>query len=91
MITLDDIEDMTCLTRAEIEAIAEHEHSDARCAALLGEYLRHLHHGPQRVQQMLCDDIRAAIRADDVAHAKDLFATLRRFMAEHPEAARGAT
>lgn len=90
MITLDDIEDMSSLTRAEIDAIAEHEHSSAYDAALLGEYLMQAHHGPQKIQAMICDDIRAALHADDVAHARDLFAVLRQFMTDHPEAARGA-
>ena len=88
MISLDDIEDMTCLTRDEIAAIAEHEHMPEMNASALGEYLMHLHKGPQRVQQMICEDIRGALHRDDVAHARELFATLRHFMAEHPEAAR---
>jgi len=50
----------------------------------------HLHRGPQRVQQMICEDIRDALRRDDVAHARELFATLRHYMAEHPEAARNS-
>lgn len=90
MITLDDIEDMTCLTRDEIDAIAEHEHSDDMKAALLGDYLMHLPRGPQAVQQMICEDIRAALHKDDLPHARALFATLRHFMADHPEAARGS-
>lgn len=88
MINLDDIEDMTCLSRAEIAAIAEHEHMPEGSAAMLGEYLMHIHKGPQRVQQMICEDIRDALHRDDVAHARDLFATLRHFIAEHPEAVR---
>ena len=90
MITLDDIEDMTCLTRAEIDALAEHDHVSTYDASIYGDYLMHIHHGPQKVQQMICEDIRTALHADDVAHAKVLFATLRGFMAEHPDAARGA-
>lgn len=88
MISLDDIEDMTCLTRDEIAAIAEHEHLPEVNASALGEYLMHLHKGPQRVQQMICEDVRDALHRDDVAHARELFATLRHFMAEHPDAAR---
>ena len=91
MITLDDIEDMTCLTRAEIEAIAEHEHTTEYSAALMGDYLMHLPKGPQAVQQMICEDIRAALHADDLAHARTLFATLRRFIEDHPEAVRGSS
>jgi ABC-type Zn2+ transport system substrate-binding protein/surface adhesin len=90
MITLDDIEDMTDLTRDEIAAVAEHEHMPEIAAALAGNYALHLHHGPQRVQKMICDDIRDALHRDDPEHARKLFATLRHFMAEHPEAARGA-
>lgn len=90
MISLDDIEDMSALTRAEIDAIAEHEHATVYDAALMGDYLMHVHHGPQKVHEMLCDDIRAALHADDVPHARELFAVLRGFLAEHPEAARGA-
>ena len=90
MISLDDIEDMTDLTRAEIAAIAEHEHLGDFDATLVGEYLMHIHHGPAQVQKMICEDIRAALHADDLGHARTLFATLRHFMADHPDAARGA-
>ncbi len=90
MISLDDIEDMSALTRAEIDAIAEHEHASVFDAALMGDYLMHVHHGPQKVHQMLCDDIRAALQADNLDHARNLFAVLRGFLADHPDAARGA-
>jgi len=90
MISLDDIEDMTDLTREEIAAIAEHEHLGDGNAALLGDYMMHIHHGTAQVQAMICDDIREALHRDDLPHARELFATLRRFMAEHPEAARGS-
>ncbi|MFC7703980.1 hypothetical protein ACFQXB_07220 [Plastorhodobacter daqingensis] len=90
MITLDDILDMTCLTRSEIAAIAEHDGLDGVHAAAYGDYLMHLHHGPQQVQRMICEDVRAALHAHDLAHARILFQTLRQFIADHPEAARGA-
>ena len=90
MINLDDIIDMCPLTRAEVEALAEHEHTDEVAAAALAEYLMHIHHGAQKVQAMICDDIRAALHRDDVEHAKKLFAALHHFMSTHPEAARGA-
>jgi len=89
MISIDDIEDMTCLTRDEISAIAVHEHIGEMDAALLGEYLMHVHHGAHRVNQMICDDIRAALHGDEVARARQLFAVLRAFIADHPEAIRG--
>jgi hypothetical protein len=91
MITLDDIEDITDLTRDEIEALAEHDHVGTMAAALLGDYLMHQHHGPARVQGMICDDIRAALHRGDLPHARALFDTLRHYMSEHPEAARGVS
>ncbi|MCC1481046.1 hypothetical protein [Roseibaca sp. Y0-43] len=90
MITLEDMEDMSALTRAEIDALAKHEHLAIGNATLLGEYLMQVHHGPQKVQEMICDDIREALHADDVPRAATLFAVLRGFLAEHPDAARGA-
>lgn len=90
MITLEDIEDMTCLSRAEIDAIAEHERMPEVNASALAEYLMHLHHGPQKVQQMICEDIRAALHADNVAQARELYAVLHGFLEQHPEAIRGS-
>lgn len=91
MITLDDVEDMCALTRAEIDALAEHEHTNEFDAAVMGDYLMHVHHGPQKVHQMICEDIRTALHKDDVPHARELFAVLRRFLSEYPEAARGVS
>lgn len=91
MISLEDILDMTCLGRDEIEAIAEHEHVAPVDAARQAEYLMHLSKGPQAVQRMICEDVRAALHAGDLEHARSLFVTLRRFMSDHPEAARGSS
>ncbi|RBI75681.1 hypothetical protein DQW77_04740 [Roseovarius sp. TE539] len=90
MITLDDIEDMTDLTRDEIAAIGAHEHLPEISAAVLGEYVMHLPKGPQTVQRMICEDIREALHADDVTGARKLYAVLHGFIQEHPDAARGA-
>ena len=90
MITLDDVEDMSALTRTEIDALAEHEHLNTFDATLLGHYLMHIHRGPQMVHEMICEDIRDALHQDDINHARELFAVLRRYLSEHPEAARGA-
>jgi len=89
MINENDILDMTCLTRSEIEAIAAHEHLSSVAAAEMGEYMMHMHHGPQRVQGMICEDIQAALRADDLDRARALYKTLKEFLAAHPEALRG--
>jgi hypothetical protein len=50
----------------------------------------HLPKGPQKVHQMICDDMRVAMHRDDLVHAKDLFRTLQHFMKVHPEAVRGS-
>lgn len=89
MITAQDVVDMTDLTQAEIDAIAEHEGLPAVNAACLAQYMLHRYKGPQQVQEMICDDIRAALHRDDVSHARTLFATLKAFMSSHPDAARG--
>lgn len=91
VITLEDILDMTCLTRAEIEAVAEHEHLCPLDAALLAEWETHQPKGWQHLQRMICEDIRATLHRGDLDHARALYAVLRHFIAEHPEAARGAS
>lgn len=90
MIALEDIIGMCGLSEAEVDAIAEHEHIPEVAAAALANYLMHRHHGAAHVQKMICEDIRNAIRCDDVAHASDLFMALRSFVAQHPEAVRGS-
>lgn len=89
MTTPDDIVAMTCLTRDEIAAIAEHEHLSLRAAALRGNYEMHLRDGAARVHQMIAEDIRAALHRGDLDHARALYGTLRHFLATHPQGARG--
>ena len=91
MTSLDDIEDMSALNRAEIDAFAEHEHLTEFDAATMGDYMMHVHHGPQKVHEMLCEDIRLALHDDNLPRARELFAVLQGFIAEHPDAARGAS
>ncbi len=88
MINENDILDMTCLTRAQIDAISEHEHIDMVAAAEMGEYLMHIHHGPQKVQQMICEDIAVALHADDLQAARGLYKALKSFLVDHPIALR---
>jgi hypothetical protein len=90
VINLNDIADMCTLTREEIAAIAEHEHVPEFDATMLAEYLMHLPKGPQTVNRMICDDARAALHAGDLTHARELFTVLQHFIADHPEAIRGA-
>lgn len=90
MISLEDLEDMCSLTRAEIAQVAAHEHVTTADAVAEIEQLMHQHGGPQKLNQILCEDIRAALHADDLPEARRLFALLRGFLTDHPEAVRGA-
>lgn len=56
-------------------------------AATLGAYLVHEAHGPEKIRDMMMDDIRAAVRRRDLDHARKLTGALRHFLAEHPDAA----
>jgi hypothetical protein len=89
MISPEEIVGMTDLTEDEVAAVAEHEHTTDVLAAGLVEYLMHRHGGPQAINRMICEDIRAALHADDLAHARQLYAVLKHFIATHPEAAQG--
>ncbi|NBN62975.1 hypothetical protein [Pannonibacter tanglangensis] len=83
MISLIDCIALSGLDEAEVRALAEHEHLPDIAAAALGAYLLHLPHGPERVQRMIEEDIRAALERSDRAHARDLFMALRHFLKEH--------
>lgn len=89
MITPEEIIEMTDLTPEEVETIAEHEHTTGVQAAAMVDYLMHRHGGPQAISRMICEDIREALHKGDAAHARELYATLRHFIATHPEAAQG--
>lgn len=89
MIDLHDIIDMTDLTEAEVNAVAEHECLPTVNAAALAQYVLAHHRGAARVHDMISDDIRDAIHKKDYCHAKDLMVTLKQFIAEHPEAVHG--
>ncbi len=89
MITVTDIIDITDLTVAEIDAIAEHECLPRVNAAALAQYVLEHHRGTARVHDMICDDIRAAMHRGDVCHARELYETLRHFILHHPEAVHG--
>ena len=86
MITLEDCIAMCELDEAEILAIAEHEHIPEIAATALAQYLLQQAHGPERIRDMLRDDIRAALARGDRAHARELFMALHHFVICHPEA-----
>jgi hypothetical protein len=88
MITPEEVVDMTDLTPDEVAAIAEHEHVSEICAAAaLADYLMRQGDGARTIRQMIREDMRDALRAGNPAHARELYATLRHFVATHPEAA----
>lgn len=86
MITLDDCLAFCGLTEEEVLAIAEHEHMPEIAAAALAEYLLAEAHGPERIRDMIVDDVRAAQRRGDRRHVLDLLHVLHHFLKMHPEA-----
>ncbi|MEZ5773536.1 MAG: hypothetical protein R3D33_02145 [Hyphomicrobiaceae bacterium] len=86
MITLEDCLAFCDLTEDEVRAIAEHEHIPDMAAAALAQCLLAEEHGPERIRDMLRDDVRAAIARGDAAHARELIHTLHCFLGCHPEA-----
>ncbi|NRG19452.1 hypothetical protein HPQ64_17300 [Rhizobiales bacterium] len=91
MISIEDCIAMSGLDEAEILALAEHEHIPEVVAAALGTYLLHRKKGPEKIRQMIEDDIRDALARGEKAHAKDLLAVLRHFMKEHKDELSGKT
>lgn len=55
----------------------------------LAEYLKQQEHGPEhgpeRIREMVVDDIRAAQERGDTDHVRTLLHILRHFVREHPE------
>ena len=88
MITPEEIIDMTDLTPDEVAAVGEHEHISEICAAAaLADYLMHQQDGARTIRRMIREGMRDAFRAGNSVHARELYATLRHFVAAHPEAA----
>ena len=85
MMTIDDMRDVTGLSREEVSQLAGHDHLADIAAALLGEYFMHMHKGASEVQRMICGDMREALRARNLDHARVLFTTLQDFLDEYPE------
>lgn len=86
MISFEDCVALCGLTEDEIAAIAEHEHVPEIAAAILGQYLLRQKNGERDIQQMIVDDIRAALLCKDRMHAARLVSALRHFDGAHPHA-----
>ena len=82
-ISLDDCIALCGLDEREVAAIAEHEHAPEIVAAALAQYLIQQPGGPARIRDMIVEDLRAALRHGDRAHAGELLSTLRHFVAMH--------
>ncbi len=85
MITLEDCIALCGLTEEEVAAIAEHEHLPAVSAAAMAHYLLHQADGPERVRDMIVDDIRAGQARGDRRHVQALLHVLHHFLARYPE------
>jgi hypothetical protein len=83
MLTWEDCVAFCELSEDEIAAIAEHEHLTQMAAAELGNYLVHSPDGIPRIRRIILDDIVAARRRGDLAHAAKLRLVLRAFVAAH--------
>ena len=83
MLTFEDCLGMCELSEEEVRAIAEHEHLPEIVALELGNYLMRGPDGELLVSHMFIDDIRAAERRGDLAHAAQLKKALRHFIEEH--------
>lgn len=86
MISLADCIALCGLTEEEVLAIAEHEHLPEIAAASLAHYLLHQSHGPERIREMIIDDVRAAQARADRQHVQTLLHVLHHFLRRHPEA-----
>ena len=85
MITVEDMIAFSGLSRDEVLSIAEHEHLPETAACALAEYLMQQEHGPERIREMIVDDIRAAQEKGDKEHVRMLLHVLHHFVREHPE------
>lgn len=86
MISIEDIVAFSGLSREEVLAIAEHEHVPEVAACALAECLMQQEHGPERIREMIVEDIRDAERRGDREHARMLLHVLHHFVRAHPDA-----
>ncbi len=86
MITLEDCIAFCGLTEEEVLALAEHEHMPEVAACALAEYLLKQEHGPEKIRDMIVDDVRAAQARGDRQHVQTLLHVLHHFLKAHPEA-----
>ena len=86
MISLEDCIALCGLNEEEVLAIAEHEHLPEIVAAAMAQYLLTTSHGPERIRDMIVDDVRAAQARGDEQHVQTLLHVLHHYLRSHPEA-----
>src|SRR3954468_13608832 len=84
MISLADLIGFSDLTPDEVQAIAEHEHVVEMVAVVLGSCLLQSDRGCEQIRDMLMDNLRTAVRRDNVPHARQGVSTLRHSLHAHP-------
>jgi hypothetical protein len=84
MLTLEDCEDFTDLTKEEIDAIAEHEHISEIAAAATGNCLSHSTEGLALIRRYILEDIENAKSHGDKGRAQHWRQVYNRFSAGHP-------
>ena len=89
MLTWEDCLLLCELTEDEIAAIAEHEHMTQMAAAEFGNYIVHSPKGVPMIRRIIRDDIAAARKRGDIAHAAKLKLVLRHFVHSHPQGRTG--
>ncbi len=83
MLTFQDCIGLCDLTPEEIAAIAGHEHLPEIAALEFGNYLVHRPDGVPAIRRMILEDMEAAQRRDDLAHALALKVVLHHFCRSH--------
>ncbi len=86
MISLEDCIALCGLTEEEVLTIAEHEHIPEIAAAALAQYLLNKPHGPERIRDLIVEDVRAAQARGDQQRVQSLLHVLHHYLRSHPEA-----
>ena len=84
MLTLEDCEDFTDLTKEEIDAIAEHEHISEIAATATGNCLSHSTEGLTLIRRYILEDIENAKSHGDNRRVQHWRQVYNRFTASHP-------
>ena len=90
MLTIEDCIGLCGLTEDEIAAVAEHEHLPTMLALEMGSYFCRTAAGQVQLEAMMIDDIAAATKRGDLAHAAKLARVLDHFRQHHANCGDGS-